>query len=165
MQLQDPRDLIMGKIFHQREHVLEMSVEDLAKTLGVQERDIIAWEGGFPDGGIEWERVPWEMIPRIATALGMTELELMGIEDAAPEPMPALKRRGKEAQDRARIVGQAIRWMREFKHMSRDDLAGAVGTTYQSIYQWETGRAFPPKWRHRALCEALGCTEEALRLK
>jgi WD40 repeat protein len=59
--------------------------------------------------------------------------------------------------------GKRLKQEREKRLWSREDLAKLIGTTEQSIIDWETGTHFPRKHFQRKFCEVFGITPDELQ--
>lgn len=58
------------------------------------------------------------------------------------------------------LMGARIASMRTLRRMKQSDLARALGTSTQTISNWETGARVPRADMVRALCIALNCTSD-----
>lgn len=55
-----------------------------------------------------------------------------------------------------------LRDLRERAGLSMEELAKAVGVSRQSLFAWETGKAWPSSMYLQPMARALGCTVEDL---
>lgn len=55
-----------------------------------------------------------------------------------------------------------LRKMRERAKMSQEAMAFAIDASQRAVSDWERGKHVPNEESLRAICKALGCTEEDL---
>lgn len=58
-------------------------------------------------------------------------------------------------------IGEVIKMAREFKAMSQDALAAAIGVKQASVSRWEAGLSEPTSENRKALRHALGLLDDA----
>jgi transcriptional regulator with XRE-family HTH domain len=59
-------------------------------------------------------------------------------------------------------MGNWLRELRRRKLLTQKELAGAVGTSYQTVQRWESGESMPRPPALRKLCEVFGITPDEL---
>ena len=58
--------------------------------------------------------------------------------------------------------GNQLKELRRRRLLTQEELAQAVGTTYQTIQRWERGESEPRPAAKRRLCAVLGVTPDEL---
>ena len=57
------------------------------------------------------------------------------------------------------IAQDVYRWIREYGHLSRDEIAEAIGRKRQAIYRWEQGGQIPSPEQEQILVEKANCSK------
>lgn len=131
-----------------RRLILGMSCKELAHAVGCGYVAIYSWEKGT--------NLPkLTMLPKLAKALHVTEMELLYPSDNVEIPM------NKPGKLDGRVV-QEIKRLRLLNEITQEEFAERVGVTWSTVARWETGEVVPAAKYLPKFAEILGVSEEEL---
>ena len=122
---------------------LGMSREELARAIDVHPATVYHWEKGMMPNII--------MLPKIARALHVTEMELLYPSD---DEYPESKLNEKLVRE--------IKRLRLLREITQEEFAEQVGVTRSTVARWETGEVEPDVKYLSKFAEILGVSEEEL---
>ena len=122
---------------------LGMSCKELARAIDVHPATVYHWEKGMMPNII--------MLPKIARALHVTEMELLYPSD---DEYPESKLNEKLVRE--------IKRLRLLREITQEEFAEQVGVTRSTVARWETGEVEPDVKYLSKFAEILGVSEEEL---
>ena len=123
---------------------LGMTKTGLAHAIGCRIDAVYNWERGKHLPNIR-------MLPKLAKALNVTEMELLYPSDNS-EPIAKLSER----------VVQEIKRLRLSRKITQEEFAEQVGVTWITVARWETGEVAPAIKYLPKFAEILGVSEQDL---